>query len=113
MELKLAMMSAATATTVEPAASVEAAEARLPAGRIAASFSAMVVAAESAGAHVRLTARFAKTPRCVVVPVKRVAACTAAVNFSASRDSAVHVVCNAALTAPAVVIVAIVKCIGM
>src|ERR1700683_2002318 len=73
----------------------------------------MVVAAEGARAHVRLTARFAKTPRSMVVPVKRMAACTAAIKFSTSRNSAVHVVCNAALTAPAVVVAAIVKCVGM
>src|ERR1700735_4180050 len=78
----------------------------------------MVVAAERAGTSAGLAVRVTEPARRVAISIEWMGLaatvfCAAALSFSASRNSAVHVVCNAALTAAAVVIVAIVKSVGM
>src|SRR5580704_2537401 len=113
------MVSAASAAAVETAASAaRAAEAGLPARRIAASFSTMVVTIEGAGAHVRLTARFAEAARRMAITVERPGGrasvfSSTAPEVLASGLATAHVVGNAAFAAAPVIVVAVIECIGM
>src|ERR1700730_16882347 len=113
-------MPAATATAAvksTTAAAARAAETGASARGITAGLAAMVIAAETAGARAGLAAGLIESPRCLSISVeRRVPSAGGIVDSAVSAGdvtpTAAHVIGDAALASPSVVIVAVVKCIA-